>query len=125
MTSVPYPFRSQIAKVELEGRFSELRLHDVLGSSLSSGVARRWLRIRHEAPENGVGDAPLEAPQRLLMGLALRGLLPVVNAAPSVRPGLAYRDHVQGVVESLRLPASESLWRTTFPLEASAGAVPE
>jgi hypothetical protein len=38
---------------------------------------------------------------------------------------LADGDHVQGVTLSLRFPASESLWRTTSPLEASTGAVPE
>jgi len=38
---------------------------------------------------------------------------------------VTYRDHVQGVVESLRLPLSESLWRTVSPLEVSSGAVPE
>jgi hypothetical protein len=31
---------------------------------------------------------------------------------------------MQGALLSLRLPASESLWRTTSPLEASTGAVP-
>src|SRR5215208_1712579 len=68
----------------------------VLGSSLSSGPARRrLLRIRLEDLEDGIGDAPLEAPQRLLAGLALRDLLTVVGPAPRVRPGLAYRDHVQ------------------------------
>src|ERR687898_227625 len=79
--------------------FTGVRRRRVLGSSLSSGAARRRLRVRHEAPEDGVGDAPLEAPQRLLAGLALRDLLAVVGSAPSVRPGLAYGDHVQGVVE--------------------------
>src|ERR671912_132642 len=79
--------------------FTGVRGRRVLGSSLSSGAARRRLRVRHEAPEDGVGDAPLEAPQRLLAGLALRDLLAVVGSAPSVRPGLAYGDHVQGVVE--------------------------
>src|SRR5215203_5237712 len=80
-------------------RQTELRLNGVLGSSLSSGAARMRLRVRHEAPEDGVGDAPLEAPQRLLAGLAFRDLLAVVSSAPSVRPGLAYRDHVKCVVE--------------------------
>src|SRR5215207_11391282 len=84
-----------------EGKFSEveLPLNGFLGSSLSSGAARRRLRVRHEAPEDGVGDAPLETPQRLLAGLALRYLLAVVGPAPSVRPGLAGGDHVQSVVE--------------------------
>src|SRR5215218_5125237 len=77
----------------------ELRLLGILGSSLSSGAARRRLRVRHETPEDGVGDAPLEAPQSLLTRFALRELLAVVGSAPSVRPGLAYGDHVQGVVE--------------------------
>jgi hypothetical protein len=71
----------------------------LLGSSLSSGAARGCLRIRQKAPEYGIGDAPLEAPQRLLAGLALRDLLAVVGATPSIRPGLAYRDHMKGVVE--------------------------
>src|ERR687890_119778 len=57
------------------------------------------LRICHKARENGIGDASLEAPQRLLAGLALSDLLAVVGSAPSIRPGLAYRHHVQGVVE--------------------------
>jgi len=81
----------------------------LLGSSLSSGAARRCPRVRHEAPEDGVTDAPLEASQRLLAGLALCHLLAVVGPAPNVRSGLAYRDHMQGALLSLRLPASESL----------------
>src|SRR5215208_33078 len=103
----------------------ELPVYGVLGSSLSSGAARRCLRVCHEAPVDGVADAPLEAAQRLLAGLALRHLLAVVGSAPNVRPGLAYGDHVQGALLSLRFPASESLWRTTSPLEASTGAVPQ
>src|SRR5215203_1801661 len=81
-----------------EAAFSEvgLLLYGVLGSSLSSGAARRRLHIRHEAPEDGIRDAPLEAPQRLLTGFALRHLLAVVGSAQSVRPGLTYRDQVQG-----------------------------
>src|SRR5215216_7360939 len=71
----------------------------ILGSTLSSGAARRRLQVRHEALVDSVGDASLEAPQRLLAGLALRELLAVVGSAPSVRPGLAYRHHVQSVVE--------------------------
>jgi hypothetical protein len=108
----------------VEGEFCELRLNGVLGSSLSSGAARRRLRVRHEALEDGVADAPLEAPQRLFAGFAFRDLLAVVGAAPSIRPGLRGGDHVQGVALSLRLPTSESLWRTTSPLDASTGAVP-
>ena len=73
-------------------------MYGVLGSSLSSCAVRGRLRIRKEALEDGVGDAPLEAPQRLLTGFALPDLLAVVGAS-SVRPGLAYCDHVQGVVE--------------------------
>jgi hypothetical protein len=42
--------------------FCELRMYGVLGSSLSSGAVRRRLRIRYEALEDGIGDAPLEAP---------------------------------------------------------------
>src|SRR5215207_7111392 len=82
-----------------EDEFCELRHNGVLGSSLSSGAARRRLHIRHEHPEDGIRDAPLEAPQRLLTGFALRHLLAVVGSAQSVRPGLTYRDQVQGVVE--------------------------
>src|SRR5215203_2091596 len=77
----------------------ELRPNGVLGSSLSSGATRRRLRVRHEVPEDGVGDAPLEAPQRLLTGFALRDLLAVIDPSSSVRPSLADGDHVQGVVE--------------------------
>src|SRR5215213_8734037 len=71
----------------------------ILGSSLSSGAARGCLRILQKAPEDGIGDAPLEAPQRLFARFALRDLLAVVGAAPNVRPGLRGGDHVQGVVE--------------------------
>src|SRR5215204_1331586 len=83
----------------LEGKFCRLRLHGVLGASLSSGAARGRLRICDEVLEDGIGDAPFEAPQRLLTGLALRDLLAVIHPAPSVRPCLAYRDHVQAVVK--------------------------
>jgi hypothetical protein len=80
--------------------FTELDSKGLLGSSLSSGAARGRLRICQEAPKDGIGDAPLETPQRLLTGFALRDLLAVVGSTPSVRPGLAYRNHVQeGVVE--------------------------
>src|SRR3954451_1730366 len=102
----------------------ELPLYGVLGSSLSSGAARRLLRIRHEAPEDCIADAPLEAPQRFLAGLALICLLAVVSPAPSIRPGLAYRHYVQGVVEVSVAGHRESLWRTTSPLDVSSGAVP-
>src|SRR5829696_311524 len=74
--------------------FTQVPRRGILGSSLSSGAARRRLQICHEAPENSIGDAPLEAPQRLLAGLALSDLLAVVGSAPGVRPGLAYGDHV-------------------------------
>src|SRR5215207_7003246 len=79
--------------------FTQRRRRSVLGSSLSSGAAKRRQRIRHEASKDGIRDAPLEAPQRLLAGLALRHLLAVVGCASSVRPGLAYRHHVQSIVE--------------------------
>ena len=102
-----------------------MRGRGILGSSLSSGAARMRSRVRHEAPEDSIADAPLEAPQRLLTGFALRHLLAVVSPAANVRPGLADGDHVQGVTLSLRLPPSVSLWRTTSSLEASTGAVPE
>src|SRR5215217_3568347 len=88
----------------------------ILGSSLSSGATRRRLQVRHEALVDSVGDAPLGAPQRFLAGFALLYLLAVVGPARSVRPGLACGDHVQGVVELAVFKASESLWRTTFPL---------
>jgi hypothetical protein len=109
----------------VEGEFCELRRDGVLGSSLSSGATRRRLRVRHEVPEDGVGDAPLEAPQRLLTGFALRDLLAVIDPSSSVRPSLADGDHVQGVVELAVAGQRESLWRTASPLEASTGAVPE
>src|SRR5215217_7657239 len=80
----------------------------VLGSSLSSSAARRRLRIRHEAPEHCVGNAPLEAPQRLLAGLALLYLLAVVAPTRSVRPGLRGGGHVQGIVE-LTVPCQREL----------------
>src|SRR5215208_7890847 len=57
----------------------ELRLNGVLGASLSSGAARGRLRICDEVLEDGIGDAPFEAPQRLLTGLALRDLLAVIH----------------------------------------------
>jgi hypothetical protein len=52
-------------------RYGEVRVLVLLGSSLSSSAARRRLRIRQEALVDGVADAPLEASQRLLAGLAL------------------------------------------------------
>src|SRR5215217_1025378 len=67
----------------------ELRHNGVLGSSLSSGATRRRLRVRHEVPEDGVGDAPLEAPQRLLTGFALRDLLAVAGQREPVAHRLA------------------------------------
>src|SRR5215208_7268674 len=76
-----------------------LLLYGILGSSLSSRTARGHPRICHKALEDGIGDAPLEAPQRLLTRFALRHLLAVVGSTPGVRPGLTHRDHVQGVVE--------------------------
>jgi hypothetical protein len=92
---------------------------------LSSGAARGRTRIRHQVPEDGIGDAPLEAAQRLLAGFALHDLLAAVGSAPSVRSGLADGAHVQSVFELAVAGQSESLWRTTSPLEASTGAVPE
>src|ERR687889_208862 len=79
--------------------FTRVRGIGILGSSLSSSAARRRPRVRYEAPEDGIADAPLEAPQRLLAGLALSELLAVVGTASNLRPGLAGGDHVQGVVE--------------------------
>jgi hypothetical protein len=69
------------------------------GSSLSSNAARRLLQICHETLKDGIGDAPLETPQRFLTRFALREFLTVVGSTPNVRPGLAYRDHVHGVIE--------------------------
>src|SRR5206468_587028 len=63
--------------------FTRLPRSGLLGSSLSSGAARGRLRICHEALEDGIGDASLEAPQRLLTRFALRDLLAVVGFAPS------------------------------------------
>src|SRR5215210_5107693 len=83
----------------LEVKFCELCFDGVLGSSLSSGAARGCLRILQKAPEDGIPDAPLEAPQRFLSGLALSELLAIVSPASGVGPCLAYGDHVQGVVE--------------------------
>src|SRR5215218_5753425 len=85
-----------------------LPLYGVLGSSLSSSAARRRLRIRHEAPEHCVGNAPLEAPQSLLAGFALLYLLAVVAPTRSVRPGLRGGGHVQGIVE-VSVPAQREL----------------
>ena len=42
--------------------FTRVRGIGFLGSSLSSGAARGCLRIRQEAPEDGIADAPFEAP---------------------------------------------------------------
>src|SRR5215216_4697730 len=81
----------------------------LLGSSLSSGATRRPFQICHEALEDGIGDAPLEAPQRFLTGFALCDLLAVVGPAPNVRPGLADGYPMCRALLSLRFPASESL----------------
>src|SRR5215203_5871186 len=118
------PPRSHENGAAAEAIFTPVLGIEVLGSSLSSGAARMRSRVRHEAPEDGVADAPLETPQSLLAGFALHHLLAVVGSAPGVRPGLAYCDHVQGVVELAVAGQRESLWRTTSPLEASTGAVP-
>src|SRR5512132_4293211 len=79
--------------------FCELRRRGFLGSSLSSGSLRMRPRVRREASEDGIGDAPLEAPQSLLTRFTLRDLLAVVGSPLIVRPGLAGGDHMQGVVE--------------------------
>ena len=72
----------------------------VLGSSLSSGAARRRLQIFFFQAEDGIRDAPLEAPQRFFARFALRYLLAVVGSAPNVRPTLAEPgDHVQSIIE--------------------------
>src|SRR4051812_25624334 len=71
----------------------------VLGSSLSSGAVRWCPRICHESPEDGVGDAPLEASQSLLTRFTLIYLLAVVGSPLILRPGLAGGDHMQGIVE--------------------------
>src|SRR5215207_5644634 len=79
--------------------FTERRGIEILGSSLSSGSLRMRPRVRREAPEDGIADAPLEAPQSLLTRFTLRDLLAVVGSPLIVRPGLAGGDHMQGVVE--------------------------
>src|SRR5215203_4344551 len=93
------PPRSHENGAAAEAIFTPVLGIEILGSSLSSGAARMRSRVRHEAPEDGIADTPLEAPQRFLTGFALRHLLAVVTPAANVRPALAYRDHVQGVVE--------------------------
>jgi hypothetical protein len=50
---------------------------------MSRGAARGCLRIFQKAPEDGIADAPLEAPQSLLARFALIYVLAVVGAAPS------------------------------------------
>ena len=82
-----------------EGVFCELRLLGVLGSSLSSGAARRRLQICQEALEDDIGDVPLEASQCFLTRFALRYLLALVGSAPNVRPSLAGGDHLQSIIE--------------------------
>src|SRR5918999_991590 len=57
--------------------FTGVRGIGILGSSLSSGALRMRPRVRQEAPKDGIRDAPLEAAQRLLAGLALLNLLAV------------------------------------------------
>src|SRR5215217_773024 len=79
--------------------FSEPRLYKILGSSLSSGSLRMRPRVRQEAPEDGIADTPLEAPQSLLTRFTFPDLLAVVGSPLIVRPGLAGGDHMQGVVE--------------------------
>src|SRR5829696_9125773 len=83
----------------MKALFTGVRGRIILGSSLSSGATRRRLQICRKALEDGIGNAPLEAAQRLLSGFALRDLLAVVGTTPSVRPSLAYGDHMKGVVE--------------------------
>src|SRR5215211_4247787 len=51
----------------------------LLGSSLSSDAARKFLQICHEALENGIRDTPLEASQRFLTRFALRPALGTVQ----------------------------------------------
>ena len=72
-----------------QGIFTQRPGRESLGSSLSSDTPQRHLRICHKATEDSVGDAPLEAPQRLLTGFALRHLLAVVGSTSGVGPGLA------------------------------------
>jgi hypothetical protein len=98
----------------------------LLGSSLSSSAAQRFSQICHETLKDGIADAPLEAPQRLLTRLALGDLLAVVGLSLNIRPSLAHRDHVQGIVKvSVASHREPVLPYTTSPLEASTGAVPE
>jgi hypothetical protein len=61
----------------------------LLGSSLSSDAARSFLQICHKALEDGIGDAPLEAPQRYLTRFVLRHLLVVSRLYPLVYVGMA------------------------------------
>jgi hypothetical protein len=107
----------------LEARRELRRIYLLLGSSLSRDAARRFLqRICHEALEDGIGDALLEAPQRFLTRFALRHLLAVVGSTPNVRPGAWQIATMCRALLRWRFPASESLWRTTSPLEVSTKA---
>jgi hypothetical protein len=86
--SVPWPGTGYLEAMKMtvaKPIFTPVPGRDVLGFSLSSRTARRRTRICRETLEDGIGDAPLEAPQRLLAGFALRDLLAVVPSAPSVR----------------------------------------
>src|SRR5215212_6013759 len=71
-------------------------------------VKRRCTRVPANPPRGSCRQrrrrASCEAPQRLLAGFAFRDLLAVVGTTRCVLPGLAYADHVQGVVE-LAVPA--------------------
>ena len=93
-TSLPPPLSPTNRQRSATLLFTQVPSKEILGSSLSSGAARRFLQICHKTLKDGIGDAPLEAPQRLLTGLALRYLLAVVLPAPDVRPGLAHRNHM-------------------------------
>ena len=55
------PATSTLNFGEVDSLFSEVLGREILGSSLSSGAARRRPRVCHEALEDGIGDAPLEA----------------------------------------------------------------
>src|SRR5215216_4721798 len=90
----PGPMRNFV-----ELRYGEVRILGILGSSLSSGSLRMRPRVRQEAPEDGIADTPLEAPQSLLTRFTFPDLLAVVGSPLIVRPGLAGGDHMQGVVE--------------------------
>ena len=79
--------------------------------------------VGDQALIDDIGKAPLEAPQGFLAGLALSSFALVVD-----RPAVSWLIWQMAIRcrtwLSWRLPARDSRWRTTWPLEASIGAVP-